>query len=71
MTSMEQMDRLTQRLPLIAREAKTAAAYWLKIDEAMELVWDCADTEVDRAHIDFRYDDFAELAERIRVGSPA
>lgn len=62
MKSIEHLERLILRLPTIARETDTLDAFWRKIDEAMELVWDCMQTEAERPEIETRYGDLIDMA---------
>lgn len=62
MKSIEQLERLIRRLPTIARETNTVDVFWRKIDEAMELIWDCMQTEAERPEIESRYGDLVDMA---------
>jgi hypothetical protein len=62
MDCIQKIERLILRLPAIADEAASVAAFWETIDEAMMPVWDCVETEEERAEIETRYEDLVDMA---------
>lgn len=71
MNSVEQLERLIQRFPAIARDAETVEAFWRRIDNAMELVWDCVQDEAERNEVEVRYEDLVEMANVLGLSRPA
>lgn len=70
MNSIEQVERLIQRLPTIACGTTSAMAFWQRVDGAMELVWDCVNTDAERTETEVRYLDLVEMANRLGVPYP-
>lgn len=70
MNSVEQLERLIQRLPAIASDNETVETFWGRIDNAMELVWDCVKDDTERREVEARYQDLVAMAELLGLTQP-